>query len=1254
MAGQIVISDSGNPNAGASNLWVGVVQQPTTTKGIYDFQQWMKTYQFWTKTDPYGNFTISNVVAGANYTLYAFGPGAEGTFQSQNQTGGNPPNTFNLPASPFSVTVTAGATNNLGTVTWTPTRVGATVFEIGYPNRWGQNKFRHGDDYWVGEIGPSPTEASPIWTKFLEYPFDFPNGPNYVVGQSRWTTDWNFVQPCVVNTNGIYDDSSANITFNLASAPGGSATGSFYMALCSDFQGAIEISVNGTQVSPVNGYDPNYSGSPNECDTTIREGINADSSDYRINFPGSDLQAGTNTINIYMRQISKVNGDGYFANHAMYDYIRLELTGYVPPPPAGVAAYPGNNCNLISWPVTPGATSYNVYSTTTSGSGYNLIPSGVTGPVCGSGWNNATFLDTNAANGTTYYYVVQSVNPTGASTNSPESPGATPSSGLSASAPAVPTGLNVSSVGHQSVTLNWSASSGANYYTVYRSTLVDNGGGASNTLSTIVLNNTNTSTSYTDTALTDGSIYSYTVTATSAGGTSANSAPAIGVPLPAPPASAPGSLNGSFVQTTNVVLNWLQVPGAVGYLISRATSPSGPYTFLQSITETTYTDVGLSAGGPYYYDVAAMNAAGVSSAATVEVVALPAAPASLSAVPGDTIVTLSWSSVASAVGYYLFSGTVSNSVTTLVAANYAGTSFTNTGLTDGTTYYYLVAATNAAGLGPDSPEASATPSVVVAAARNLTWKGDGSANLWNVDGAANFQTNGVATIFNNGDTATFDVTGSNNVPVNVAVTVQPALVIVTNSPTHSYTFNGNGSISGTNVLIKTGPGALTISATNTYTGGTMVSNGLVTFSFGPAIPSSGTLSLYNTGAVVVVTASSLPNVQVNGTNAITGNGNSGTGIANLNDAGTLTLFVSGGSKVFDLTGPMTGAGNLGLGSSSMTLRFNGTGGDGSAIFNLGTGTAVANVRSTSTTGIALGGLAGAATTTLQGDNSGGGANMTYTIGGAAANAEFDGVIVNGTVGTVAVTKTGANTQTFTNSNTYTTGTAVNGGTLLINNPSGSGTGTGAVAVNSGGTLGGTGMISGAITVNSGGALAPGNPLGTLTVSNSLTLAAGSTTFVQVEHSPLTNDAAKITGTFTEGGTLNVTNIGAAALTNGDSFKLFNAASYSGAFAGYVLPPLGSRLAWKTSALGASGLISVVPLTSPAITVAGLQNGSLVFSGTNAPADWTYYVLSSTNVASPLSQWTFTATNQTDVNGNFSVTNNLAPNQPQNFLILRFQ
>jgi rhamnogalacturonan endolyase len=116
VAGQIVISDSGNPVALAANLWVGVVQQPVTTGGTYDFQQWIKPYQFWVQTDGSGNFSIPNVIAGTGYTLYAFGPGTPGTFMSQAQSGGNPPLLYDLPATPFGVTVTAGTTTSLRSV----------------------------------------------------------------------------------------------------------------------------------------------------------------------------------------------------------------------------------------------------------------------------------------------------------------------------------------------------------------------------------------------------------------------------------------------------------------------------------------------------------------------------------------------------------------------------------------------------------------------------------------------------------------------------------------------------------------------------------------------------------------------------------------------------------------------------------------------------------------------------------------------------------------------------------------------------------------------------------------------------------------------------------------------------------------------------------------------------------------------------------------------------------------------------------
>ncbi len=49
VAGTMVIADSFNPNASASNLWVGLVQQQSSDENNYDFQQWVKPYQFWVR-----------------------------------------------------------------------------------------------------------------------------------------------------------------------------------------------------------------------------------------------------------------------------------------------------------------------------------------------------------------------------------------------------------------------------------------------------------------------------------------------------------------------------------------------------------------------------------------------------------------------------------------------------------------------------------------------------------------------------------------------------------------------------------------------------------------------------------------------------------------------------------------------------------------------------------------------------------------------------------------------------------------------------------------------------------------------------------------------------------------------------------------------------------------------------------------------------------------------------------------------------
>ena len=1052
VTGQIVISDTGNPYASGSNLWVGVVKQPITSAASYDFQQWLKPYQFWVQADSNGNFTIPSVISGTGYTLYAFGTGAEGTFMSHNQSGGNPQLLYNLPSTPFNVTVASGSTTSLGTITWKPTRAGATVFEIGYPDRTAR-KFRHGEDYWMDDNGASPTMPSPIWTKFLEYPFDFPNGMTYNVGTSRWTTDWNYVQPVVTDTAGNYNPSTGTITFALPSAPPTGAKASLYIGLTSADAGETIVSVNGNNLgstagvtstpggNSANGYSPTY----NDNDTTVREGINAVFSDERLTFPVSLLKSGTNlnSITINMRK------GGYFANHIMYDYIRLELPGYIPPAPSAVTAYPGNDSILLSWPVTPGATSYNVSRSTTSGTDYVALAggAGVTGPVCGSGPTNATWLDTTATNGTAYYYVVRSVNTTGTSANSPQSAGVAPSAGIVTTAPAAPTGV-VAAGGNRSATVSWTPSSGASYYVIQRSTLYDNKGGTYNTLGSITLSNTATATTYIDTSNPEnGTIYSYTVTAVNASGASAASAGATAVPTPVAPA----------VDTTltitpgagQVTLNWTAVPGGVGYVIEEATAPGGPYTYIASITELTYvitglnnnttyyftvqptnyggsaptpaataattplappstltatagntqisltwpavagasgytvergavtggpyttvgaptgvsyTDNGLTNGTAYYYVVATNNANGTGplseEATATPVTTVPVSPANLKATPGNTEVVLTWTASAGATGYIVRQAVQSGGPYTSVAVT--GTTDTSTGLTNGQTYYYVVAATNGGGTGSNSGEVSATLPIP-----ELEWHG-GVSTAWDTV-TNNWLLGGNATVYVNGDAVTFDDSAATSAVV-VTGTYSPSSVNFNNSIL-AYTLTGasGGMISGTTGLVKSGSAAVVLAEANTFTGLTVINKGVLqlsnpqallgstldydnqggTLSFGPltsctmgGLTGAGALSLTNTSGAAMALA-----VGYNGQDSTYSGTLSGTASSLLKTGtGTLTLAGSNGA----LLAATTGAGTLSVSTGGVVngSKANITGGQ----LQLNGGVLIANATSNITAG----------------------------------------------------------------------------------------------------------------------------------------------------------------------------------------------------------------------------------------------------------------------------------------------------------------
>src|SRR5271156_3756198 len=87
---------------------------------------------------------------------------------------------------------------------------------------------------------------------------------------------------------------------------------------------------------------------------------------------------------------------------------------------------------------------------------------------------------------------------------------------------------------------------------------------------------------------------------------------------------------------------------------------------------------------------------------------VPATPTGVAAVAGNAQVTLNWAGSSGATGYYVKRSTTTGGPYTQVSTQ-AATSDTDTGLTNGTKYFYVVSAYNSAGQSANSAEVNATP-----------------------------------------------------------------------------------------------------------------------------------------------------------------------------------------------------------------------------------------------------------------------------------------------------------------------------------------------------------------------------------------------------------------------------------------------------------------------------------------------------------------------------------------------------------------
>ena len=383
-------------------------------------------------------------------------------------------------------------------------------------------------------------------------------------------------------------------------------------------------------------------------------------------------------------------------------------------------------------------------------------------------------------------------------------------------------------------------------------------------------------------------------------------------------------------------------------------------------------------------------------------------------------------------------------------------------------------------------------------------------------------------------TSTGSLTGTGTVvngSGNVAVPHTGNAVLTVGSATSNLSSTFGGTIEdsvavgagGTLALIKAGTGVLTLTGTNTYSAGTTIQAGVLSFGLnslgsGPLTFAGNSTLQWNGANTQDVTLSNGPVTIAAGVTAtFDTNGNPVNFVNALaTSAGSAVQKAGGGTLTLNGNNTYNGATTVSAGALKAGTA---TGFSAASAFTLLTaGTLDVN-------GLAptIGSLAGTGTVTNSSLTATPG---TLITGNDGTSTTFGGLLQDGT-GTLALTKIGAGAMTLSTANTYSGGTTVQAGALVIANMNALGTGNVAVT---GGALraGGVNMrinVGGNYTQSGGG---------------ELDLRIGGTTTGSFDH-------LAVTGTASLAGRLNVAAINGYVPKNGDSIPVITATSVGGQF-----------------------------------------------------------------------------------------------------------
>jgi hypothetical protein len=316
-----------------------------------------------------------------------------------------------------------------------------------------------------------------------------------------------------------------------------------------------------------------------------------------------------------------------------------------------------------------------------------------------TGANATSFNVYNLNSTTTYYFRVRATNGSGNSAYSAVASATTPV--VPTNNPTPPSNVTATAISSSQINLAWTdAATSESGYVIER---------WSGAYWTQIASLPTNYTSYSNTGLTAGTIYYYRVAATSSSGglfygpqVSATTQSA----LPSLP-SAPSGLTTAVVSSSQINLTWVDTStNETGFNVERATATAGPWTTIATTGSNVvaYSSTGLASSTTYYFRVRSFNTAGSSAytpvvtATTQTTATLPAAPTGLSATGISTSqINLTWTdNSTNEQGFSIERGSSASGPWSVLGTT-AQSSYSNTGLTASTTYYYRVRAYNTAG-----------------------------------------------------------------------------------------------------------------------------------------------------------------------------------------------------------------------------------------------------------------------------------------------------------------------------------------------------------------------------------------------------------------------------------------------------------------------------------------------------------------------------------------------------------------------------